>query len=62
MVGISLAERLGLTMHLWLVTPSEAWPHLERGWLDFAGRVRDEVLWRRLRVLPWEEIQAISRD
>lgn len=61
LVGLSLAQRLGLTLHLWLVTPSGAWSHLERGWLDFASRVRDESLWRRLRVLPWEEIQAISR-
>jgi len=59
LVGITLAERLGLALHTWLVTPLTTWHRLERGWLDFAGRVRDESIWRRLRVLPWEGIKAL---
>lgn len=61
LVGITLAGRLGLALHMWLVTPSRSWPGHERRWVDFVGRVRDESHWRRMRVIAWEEIQAMSR-
>lgn len=62
LVGTALAARLGLSLHMWLITPSRSWPGLERGWLDFADRVREESVWRRLRVLPWKGIRAIRRS
>ncbi len=61
LVGAALAAKLGLSLHMWLVTPMRSWPTLERGWLDFAGRVHEESVWRRLRVLPWKGIRALSR-
>jgi hypothetical protein len=60
LVGKALADRLGLSLHMWLVTPMRSWPGLERGWLDFAGRVREESTWRQLRVLPWKDIRALA--
>lgn len=60
LVGIGLAERLGLSLHMWLVAPLSSWPSLQRSWLDFAGRIREESIWRRLRVLPWEAIGALA--
>lgn len=62
LVGIGLARELGLALHMWLLAPAGSWPVLERSWLDFAGRVRDESIWRRLRVLAWEEIQSLPHD
>jgi hypothetical protein len=62
LVGLGLAGKLGLALHMWLIAPAGSWPGLERGWLDFAGRVRDESIWRQLRVLAWEEIRALPHD
>jgi hypothetical protein len=59
LVGSLLASRLGLSPHLWLVAPGWRWPGLEKRWLDFASRVRDEGLWRQMRVLSWEALQTL---
>jgi hypothetical protein len=61
LVGIALAARLGLSLHMWLISPIRSWPSLELDWLDFADRVKEEDIWRKLRVLPWKEIRALSR-
>lgn len=55
-----LAARLGRIPHLWLIAPAAHWKRLERDWLDFAERVRDPAMWRRLRVLPWEAVRSAS--
>jgi hypothetical protein len=55
-----LAERLGLLPHMWLITPASRWRRLETAWLDFAERVRDPEMWRRLRVLSWESVRALA--
>jgi len=55
LVGDALARRHGLRLHVWVLLPRSRWPVIERTWLDFAERVRDPDLWRRLRVLAWEE-------
>jgi Holliday junction resolvase-like predicted endonuclease len=56
LVGLALSAPLGLQLHLWLLLPQARWPALERTWLNFAGRVRDPDLWRRLRVLAWDDV------
>jgi hypothetical protein len=55
LVGDALARRNALRLHVWVLLPRERWPALERTWLDFAERVRDPGLWRRLRVVAWED-------
>ena len=61
LVGMSLAKELELTPHLWLILPRNRWRIFEKTWLDFTERVRDEHLWRRLRVLAWEDVQSLSQ-
>lgn len=61
-VGAHLAHTLGLEFGLWLVIPRQRWPRLERIWLDFAERVRAEDLWRRLRVIAWEDLLALGGE
>lgn len=56
MLGLLLAERLSRVLNLWLMMPRQRWRGLQTTWLDFADRVRDPQLWRRLRVLAWEDI------
>ena len=59
LVGKTLAARMGLLFHLWLILPQEKWPAIEPTWLDFVDRVRCDDLWRRMRVLRWEDIQRM---
>lgn len=58
LVGRELARREGLDFHLWAIVPRSGWRRLERTWLDFADRVREQAQWRRLRVLAWEDLLA----
>jgi len=60
LVGITLAKELRLNPHLWLILPRKRWRNMEKTWLDFAERVRDECLWRQMRVLAWEDVQSLS--
>ena len=60
LVGNALAEHLERILHLWLIIPRSRWRSFETDWLDFIDRVRDDKLWRRMRVLTWEDIQQIS--
>ena len=62
MLGAYLAEAMAMDLGLWLVIPHAHWPRLEPAWLDFADRVRDEALWRRLRVIAWESLLSLPRD
>ncbi|UCF59678.1 MAG: hypothetical protein JSV37_07865 [Anaerolineaceae bacterium] len=59
LVGRSLATRLRLQLHLWLVVPRGRWRSFEKDWLDFSDRVRDDKLWRRLRVIAWEDVREL---
>jgi hypothetical protein len=61
LVGLALSSRLGLRLHVWLITPRSRWARVERTWLDFADRVKDPEVWRRLRVVAWEDIAALPR-
>ena len=60
LVGRTLARALHLDLHIWLLLPRRSWRGFEKTWLDFARRVRDETLWRRMRVLAWEELETYS--
>lgn len=62
MVGDLLAKELGLKLHLWLLLPRRRWGSIELTWIDFADSVRDDDLWRRLRVLSWEEVRRIPAN
>ena len=58
-IGHKLADLLGREFHLWVFTPRSHWSRLEKDWLDFSERVKDDSLWRRLRVIAWEDIQEM---
>ncbi|MGA9533367.1 MAG: hypothetical protein WBR18_11680 [Anaerolineales bacterium] len=60
LIGRRLAERLELRFHLWLICPRRHWRSLERDWVDFADKIIDSDEWRRLRVLSWEDVAALS--
>ncbi len=60
MVARELARRLEREAHLWLMVPRGRWGALEKVWLDFVGRVREDELWRRMRVLAWEEVRRLT--
>jgi len=59
LVGNALAERLDRRLHLWLILPRTRWGAIERHWIDFSERITDDQLWRRLRVIAWEDIHAL---
>lgn len=58
-----MAQHLGrendLEPHVCLLVPRRGWPALRSEWQDFAERVRDEDLWRRLRVIAWEDLGGL---
>lgn len=60
LVGHSLASRLERIFHMWLVIPRDRWSSFEFNWKDFTERIRDDDLWRRMRVLAWEDIRGLS--
>jgi hypothetical protein len=62
LLGQILGSRLGLSFHLWLIIPKGRWKGLKRAWLDFTDRVRDHDLWRRMRVLAWEDVREWPRE
>ncbi len=55
----ALARRLERRPHLWVIAPRSRWLRLERGWLDFADRLRDPADWRASRVLAWEDVRRL---
>lgn len=61
LVGNALAAELRRRLHLWLIIPRTRWGALERDWIDFSERITDDQLWRRLRVLSWEDISTLER-
>ncbi|MGD2254092.1 MAG: hypothetical protein PVF70_14375 [Anaerolineales bacterium] len=58
-LGATLAAEHGLDLHLWMITPRSRWASLQKSWLDFAERVREDSVWRRMRVLSWETIAGL---
>ncbi len=61
LVGAQLAKRHERGFGMWLIVPKARWPSLEPEWLDFAERVRPDELWRRLRVIAWEDVLTLGR-
>ncbi len=59
-IGHELADLLGREFHLWVFAPRSHWSKIEKDWLDFTERVQDDPLWRRLRVIAWEDIQEMA--
>ncbi len=62
LVGAALADKQHRDLHLWLMVSHTRWRQLERSWLDFANCVIEECLWRRLRVIAWEDIQKLPSE
>ncbi len=60
LVGRRLSKVLGKEFHLWMMIPRRRWSAFEKRWLDFTERVRDDELWRRMRVLAWEDVDRMS--
>jgi len=60
LVGRELSRRLDRELSIWMMIPRKHWRSLEKTWLDFTERVRDDVLWRRMRVVAWEDVDRLS--
>ncbi|HLC34271.1 MAG TPA: hypothetical protein VJJ70_04650 [Anaerolineales bacterium] len=60
LLGRWLAQHHASTLHVWAIVPRGRWPALQKTWLDFVGRIRDEALWRRCRVLAWEDVCTLA--
>lgn len=61
LVGSELAKELNRRLHLWLILPRSRWGALQRDWIDFSDRIGDDSLWRRLRVLAWEDVISLAK-
>jgi len=53
LLGMRLAAQHERIFSLWAFVSKEGWRSLELDWLDFAGRVLDSNIWRRMRVISW---------
>jgi hypothetical protein len=56
LVGHALSQRFDLPFQLWMIVPRQRWTSLQHTWLDFSERVLDNALWRRMRVIAWEDL------
>ena len=61
LVGSELAKELNRRLHLWLILPRSRWRYLRRDWIDFSDRIGNDSLWRRLRVLAWEDVISLAK-
>ncbi len=59
-LGVWLAQRSNLRLHLWVILPRGRWRHAQAIWVDFVARVREESLWRDCRVLAWEDVRDLA--
>jgi hypothetical protein len=60
MVGNALAQEYQLEFSLWMLISKTKWRSIERNWIDFSERIREEALWRRMRVLAWEDLRQLD--
>jgi hypothetical protein len=60
LVGRRLSQMLEKELCLWMMIPRTHWRSLEKTWLDFTERIRDDELWRRMRVLAWEDVGRLG--
>jgi hypothetical protein len=59
LVGRELAMRTQKRLHFWMILPRKRWRALQRTWVDFCDRLHDDALWRRMRVLAWEDVRDL---
>ena len=59
-MGRALSGMLERELHLWMLIPGKRWSSFERRWLDFCERIQDDELWRRMRVLAWEDVDRVK--
>jgi hypothetical protein len=59
LIGRELATLDTKLLHVWMIVPRNRWSSLQRLWTDFCDRLRDDDLWRRFRVLAWEDVQGL---
>lgn len=59
LVGRELARRTQKRLHVWMILPRKRWGTLQRTWTDFCDRLRDDAIWRRMRVLAWEDVRDL---
>ncbi len=62
LVGLGLARRLNLRLHVWLILPRAGWKTAQVGWMDFVERIRDDATWSCMRVLAWEDIAGMRME
>lgn len=60
LLGLRLAEQLERRLHLWLLVPQRRWTDVAADWVDFAERVTDREVWRRMRVIAWEHLDSLA--
>ncbi len=60
LVGRRLSQVLGKELCLWMMIPRTHWRSLEKTWLNFTERIRDDGLWRCMRVLAWEDVDRLG--
>lgn len=60
-VGNALAKIYEKDFSTWMFVTKKRWRSTERTWLDFVGRIRDDMLWRRMRIVAWEDLQTIDK-
>jgi hypothetical protein len=61
LLGQYLAMYHSLIFSFWAIVSKSKWRSLELDWLDFADRVRDSSIWRRMRVLHWDGLLKLDR-
>jgi hypothetical protein len=62
LIGDVLAKEHQLDLSLWMLVAKNRWRSTERTWLDFTDRVGEDELWRRMRVIAWEELQGMGES
>ncbi len=56
-LGALLAAGTGRVLHLWMFAPRRVWSRsLQGDWTDFADKIRQADVWRRMRVIAWEDV------
>jgi hypothetical protein len=59
-LGRELSRGNGRAPSIWMFAPRTAWRRrLQRDWTDFADVVKDEAVWRRMRVIAWEDVRSL---
>jgi hypothetical protein len=60
LVGTALAKEAQREFSVWMFVSRSRWRSIEKSWVDFAERVRNDEVWRRMRVIAWEDLDRIN--